>query len=368
MKVALVHDWLNNKMGGGELVLEQLAEMYPEAPIYTLAYNPETIQGHFDEYRIRPSYLQRFPGWLRRRQRYLLPLIPSAVEQFDLSEFDVVISSSTAFAKGVITKPETLHICYCHSPMRFAWDYWPAYVNEQHVGLLRRMAIHLLMSRLRLWDFYSAPRVDCWVANSKVVAGRIEKYYHRQADAVIYPGAITEQFKAANEKGDYFVTLASLTPYKKIDLAIKACNQLGRKLVVIGDGADRARLEELAGPTIEFAGRVSNSRRAELVAGAQALLFPNEEDFGIAPIEAMASGTPVIAYGKGGLTETVVEGKTGTFFGEPTAESLAGAIKDFKASDYRTEVLVSRAQEFGMDKFRDNFRQFVEKNYQAFKK
>ncbi|TAK89746.1 glycosyltransferase family 4 protein [Patescibacteria group bacterium] len=367
MKVALVHDWLNTKYGGAERVLEQLAKIYPEAPIHTLIYNQEA-GGSIDPSRIRTSWLQRLPRWLQRRSRYLLPLIPTAIEQFDLSQYDVVISSSAAFSKGVITKPETLHVCYCHTPTRFVWDYWPRYLNEQKVGPLRRAVIHRLTSKLRLWDYYSAERVDSWVANSQTTAARINKYYRQKVDAVIYPGVEVEQFKPVkpDQKQDYFVTLGMLTPYKKIDLAIAACNQLKRRLIVIGDGPDRARLEKLAGPTIEFAGYVDSATRSKLVAEAQALIFANEEDFGIAPVEAMAGGTAVIAYNKGGLTETVVDGVTGCFFNQPTADSLVESLKTFKASDFKTKALTDQAQKFSQQRFADKIQSYVSQRYQDY--
>lgn len=366
MKVALVHDWLNTKYGGAERVLQQLAEIYPDAPIYTLIHDPK-VNHQIASGRIHTSWLQKLPGWLKRRSRYLLPLIPTAIEQFDLSEYDVVLSSSAAFSKSVITKPETVHICYCHTPMRFVWDYWPRYLEEQHVGPIRRAIIHRLTSKLRLWDFYSAERVDHWIANSQTTAGRIQKYYRQTADAIIYPGVETNAFQAIelSRKGDYFVTLGMLTPYKKIDLAIAACNKLGRRLIVIGDGPDRARLQELAGPTIEFAGFVDNAQRAKLVAGAQALIFANEEDFGIAPVEAMASGTAVVAFGKGGLTETVIDGVTGRFFDEPTTESLIKVLRDFKAEEFDPEKLVQQAKRFDQKRFADEIQAFVQECYDA---
>jgi glycosyltransferase involved in cell wall biosynthesis len=363
MKVAIVCDWLNVKAGGGEAMVFELTKLYPEAPIYTLLHNPETTAGRLDPDRVRTSWLQRLPRWLQRRPRYLLPLIPSAIEQFDLSGYDVVISASSGWSKGVITRPETLHICYCYSPMRFVWDYWPRYINEQRVGRFRRAAIHVLTSRLRLWDYYSAARVGRWVAISQTVADRLSKYYHQSNVDIVYPGAELSQFQplAPNAKQDYLLALASLTPYKRIDLAIEACNKLGRRLIVAGDGADRARLEQIAGPTIEFVGRVSDERKAKLMAEAQALLFPNEEDFGIVPIEAMASGTPVIAYNKGGATETVVDGKTGWLFDEPTADSLATAIKAAHPAKLHLKDLTNQAERFGLDRWRRDFPKFVTK-------
>jgi len=367
MKVAIVHDWLNTKFGGAENVVAELADLYPEAPIYTLLYAPELVGDRIHPGRIHTSFLQKLPRWLRRRSRYLLPLIPMAIEQFDLSAYDVVISSSSAFAKGVITRPETLHICYCHTPMRFVWDYWPGYVEEQHVGHIQRGAIHVLTSRLRLWDYYSAARVDRWVANSHTTAQRIKKYYHQEVAAMIYPGADTSQFAPSTKTSDYFVTLSSLTPYKKIDVAIAACNRLERRLIVVGDGPDRPRLERLAGPTIEFAGRVNDTERAHLLAGARAMLFPNEEDFGIAPIEAMASGTPVIAFGRGGLTETIAPGVSGILFQPQSVEALVAAITDFQPTKFTAAALTRQAAKFTTAAFRKNIKTYVQKAYDDYR-
>ena len=366
MKVALVHDWLNDKYGGAENVLEALTEIYPDAPIYTLLHNVNTTNTHIDTKRIHTSYLQKFPGFLRSRSRYLLPFIPSAIEQWDFSEYDVVISSSSAWVKGIITKPSTLHICYCHTPMRFVWDYWPRYVDEQKVGILKRIAIHLLTSRLRVWDYYSAARVDVWIANSQTTSSRIAKYYHQHSD-VIYPGADLTKFQPDSHKQPYFATMGSLTPYKKIDMAIAACLELNFNLTVIGDGADMARLKQLAGPTITFAGRVDEATRARLISQAQALIFPNEEDFGIVPIEAMASGTPVIAYGKGGLTETVISGKTGEFFADSSVKSLVALLRKFDASKYQRDDLVGQASIFSETAFKLNIRKFVGAEYAKFR-
>lgn len=359
MKVAIVHDWLNTKRGGGENVLLELAALYPEAPIYTLLFNEANYHDVLDPKRVRASWLQKLPGWLRNRSRYLLPLIPIAIESFDFSEYDVVISSSSAFAKGVITRPETVHICYCHTPMRFVWDYWPRYVDEQHVGPLRRTAIHRLTSRLRLWDYYSSARVDVWLANSRTTAKRIQKYY-KQPSEIIYPGVVTADFEASDTKGDYYVTLGSLTPYKKFDMAIQAANKLGRNLTVIGDGADRGRLEALAGSTVTFSGRVSDDERKRLLAGAKAMIFASEEDFGIAPVEAMASGTPVIAYNRGGLTETVIDGVTGAFFNKPTVDSLAAAMTKADDMTYTAASLRKHAEQFDVAVFRTQIKKAVD--------
>ncbi len=362
-RVAIIHDWLNTKIGGAEQVLLELARLYPEAPIYTLLFDAAVYDGIIDPDRIRTSPLQRFPRALRKRSRYLLPWAAGAIESFDLSEFDLVISSSSAFAKSVITGPATLHVSYCYSPMRYAWDYWPRYVDEQHVGPIRRAAIHHLVSRLRLWDYYSSSRVDQWIAISQTVAARIDKYYG-QPSTVIYPPAAIHELLPNADRGNYYVTLCVLTPYKKVDLAIAACNALGRRLIVIGEGADRARLEQLAGPTIEFAGRVTEERKWELLAGAQGLLFPQEEDYGIAPIEAMAVGTPVLAYERGGAGETIIDGTTGLLFASQTVDGLSTAMKQFEQMEFDRPTLHKYASQYDTTHFATHFTSYITKAYE----
>jgi len=358
MRVALVHDWLNTRVGGSEKVLIELANLYPDAPIYTLLYRPQFYRGQIDSKRVRTSWLQRLPRFLTDRPRYLLPLIPTAVEQFDFSEYDVVISSSNAFSKGIITKPETLHICYCHTPMRFAWDYWPRYLEEQNVGRIKRFLASRMISKLRLWDYYSAQRVDQWIANSEHVAERIKKFYKAPAK-VINPPVQTDQFQPASHHDDYYVTLATLTPYKKVDLAIAACNQLKRKLVVTGEGFERTRLEAMAGPTISFAGRTSDEEKAKLLAGAKGLLVPQEEDFGIAMVEALASGTPVIAYSVGGAREIVTAGM-GVLYDDDSADGLAAAIKKAETSRFDPAKLRLRSLNFSQQNFAKHITTTVE--------
>lgn len=353
MRVALVHDWLNTRVGGSEQVLAELARLYPEAPIYTLWFRPEYYEGLIDPSRVRTSSLNKWPHWLTKKPHYLLGLLPTAIESFDFSQYDVVISSSNAFSKGVITRPETLHISYCYSPMRFAWDYWPRYLDEQQIGPLRRLAATHLVSRVRLWDYYSSKRVDHWLTISKTVAARIEKYYGAAAE-VIYPPVATEVYGPAKPKDDYYITLATLTPYKQIDQAITVANQTGRRLVVIGDGFDRPRLEKLAGPTVRFAGRVEATEKAKLLAGARALIHPCEEDFGLAPVEAMASGTPVVAYGRGGVAETVTA-RTGVLYDQPTPAALEAALDHFETKTWDQHVLVARAAEFDTAHFAKTF-------------
>lgn len=354
MKTALLIDWLNTKKGGGEAVLIELAQMYPDADIFTLVYNKE-LYPELNNRVVKTSFLQKMPRWLKKRSRYLLPLIPNAIEQLDLSEYDLVISCSSAWVKSAITKPETTHICYCYSPTRMIWDYWPKYIEEQHVGPLRRAAIHWLTSRIRVWDYLSSSRVDYWIPISDTVSDRIKKFYRAKPEPVIFPGAEISKFETTSKKEDYFVSVGSLATYKRIDIAIEACNQTGDKLVIAGDGPDRSRLEKIAGPNIKFLGRVSDEKRRDILAKAKAFIFPGLEDFGITPIEAMASGTPVIAYGKGGVSETVIDGKTGIFFDEISKESLTNAIRRFGDINFKKEDLISRANEFSTKRFEKEF-------------
>ncbi len=360
-RVALVHDWLNRPLGGGERLFLEMAELYPEAPIHTLLFDPELHRGRLDPGRVRTSWLQRLPAWLRRRPRYLLPLIPSAVESWDLSGFDIVISCSVAFVKNVLTPPGTLHICYCTSPMRFAWDYWPRYLEEINAGPFKRLAITELVSRARMWDLSGASRVDRWLAVSETAAARIRKYYRVDPVTVLYPPVEVSAFQpAARRRETAWVTLSTLTEYKRIDLAVRAFTAAGRPLTVIGDGPDRSRLERLAGPSIRFAGYVDDRTRAELIASARGLVFPGEEDFGIAAVEALACGTPVVAYGRGGLTEILVPDRTGVFFEEPTAGSLNQAVDRVEAGSFDTSELVGAAQRFAAPRFREELVRFVD--------
>jgi exopolysaccharide biosynthesis WecB/TagA/CpsF family protein len=361
-RIALVHDWLNRPIGGGERVLLELARLYPEAPVYTLLFDPERYADQLDPARVRASWLQRLPVSLRSHPRYLLPLIPAAVESWDLSGFDVVVSSSVAFVKNVITPPSTLHVCYCHAPMRFAWDYWPRYVEEMEVGPATRLAVTALVSRLRRWDLAGVRGVDAWLANSETTAARLRRYY-RVADVTVIPPPVDVDGltrRASTPKGDHWVTLSTLTEYKRIDLAVRAFTASGRPLTVIGDGPDRRRLESLAGPSVRFAGHLDDAARADLLASARALVFPGEEDFGIAAVEALACGTPVVAYGRGGLTEIVSSGRTGVFFEEQSVAALNAAVERLGEIPVRRKELVAAAKRFAAPRFRDGIRSFVD--------
>ena len=358
MKVALVHDYLN-QMGGAERVVMAFHQMFPDAPIYTSIYDPRRVDPAFQEMDIRTSFMQRFPLVTRHHQPYL-PFYPFAMESLDLGDYDLVLSSSSAFGKGVITRPGTMHICYCHTPMRWCWNY-REYVEREQLGGLARRVLPLLMSGLRVWDQVSAMRVDHFIANSPVVAERIQKYYRR--DAVVIPPPVEVNrfpFDAATEVEDYFLIISRLIPYKRIDLAIEACNRLRLPLVIIGGGRDLERLKSLAGPTIRFLGRLSDQEVVQYYARCRGLLFPGEEDFGITPLEAQACGRPVIAYGSGGALASVVEGITGVFFYEQTVESLATVLTSFDERRYDPQTIRSHALEFDMPRFHRRILQFID--------
>jgi len=358
-RVAIACSWLN-QYGGAERVLETLHEMYPEAPIYTSMYAPRAMPAAFRTWDIRTSFLQRLPLSRSHHQLYLF-LYPLAFEQFDLSGYDLVINNSSAFSYGVITRPETCHVCYCLTPARFLWNYHD-YARRERLNTLSRLALAPLLTNLRLWDAQAARRVDHFVAISRLVADRIAKYYGRQAP-IIYPAIDVHAFQPADraEIGDYYLVVSRLIPYKRIDLAVQAFNRLGLPLKVVGRGRDMAALQRMAKPNVQFLGRVSDADLKTLYARCRAFIFPGEEDFGLTPIEAQASGRPVIAYGAGGALETVVEGETGAFFREPTAEALAEAVAGFRPDALDPTGIRRHAEKFDVSVFRRQFSAFVER-------
>ncbi|HLI68959.1 MAG TPA: glycosyltransferase [Ktedonobacteraceae bacterium] len=363
MKVALVHDYLN-QMGGAERVVLALHELFPDAPLYTSMYDPKRVDPAFQQIDIRTSFMQKFPFVMKHHQPYL-PFYPSAMESLDLRGYDLVLSSSSAFGKGVIVKPGTLHICYCHTPMRWCWNY-QEYVERERLGKMTRSILPFLITWLRVWDTTSAMRVDHFIANSPVVAARIQKYYRREA-VVIPPPVEADRFPfdPAAQPGDYFLTLGRFAPYKRFDLAIQACNRLRLPLVVIGSGRDEKRLKAMAGPTIRFMGRLSDSEVLQYLAHCRAFLFPGDEDFGITPLEAQACGRPVIAYGSGGALASIIEGVTGTFFHEQTVESLASALASFDERLYQPQTIRDHALDFDKPRFQRRILQFVEAKMSA---
>jgi glycosyltransferase involved in cell wall biosynthesis len=359
MKVALVHDFLV-KMGGAERLLKELAALYPDAPIYTLLYDGKVCGETFPASRVRTSFLQKAPRWLRRKQKYLLPLMPRAVEAFDLSEFDLVISSSNAFAHGVLTASNAKHVCYCHSPMRYAWDYAHEYMKEQNIGPLRKMMIEKMMRGIRVWDQAASDRPDYYIANSRHVRNRIRKYYRKDA-AVIYPPVDTARFKAQKSHQDFFLIVAALTPFKKIDMAVQLFNKTGKRLVVIGGGAQLENLRSIAGPTVDILGSKDDETVREYLQNCRAFIIVNEEDFGIAPVEAMACGKPVLAYGKGGVLETIIPGLTGEFFYEQTLESMEDGLGRLIVNEINYDAAKIRKHAAGFSKknFLDAFQNMI---------
>lgn len=348
MRIAIVHDYLM-QMGGAEKVVEVLHSMFPNAPIYTSAYDPRVMPAHFRDWNIQTTFMQRLPV-KRKTHRAALLLYPSAFESLDLSEFDVVLSSSSAFAKGVITQPHTVHICYTYTPMRFAWIPH-SYVKEERISMLARAFLNPGLHYMRTWDALAAMRVDQYVAISRVVADRIEKFYRRDCE-LVYPPVETSRFSISPEVDDYYIMVTRLAPYKRLELAVEACTRLGRPLKIVGGGRYRAKLEKLAGPTVEFLGRVSDADLPNLLARARAYIMPGTEDFGIAPVEANACGRPVIAFAAGGALDTQMDGVTGVLFHEPTVDSLVNAIKRLESMDFDAEQIRAFAQQFDTERFK----------------
>ena len=358
MNIALVHDWLPF-MGGAERVLSDFIEIYPDAPVYTLLCNKSKMEEPIKSAKIITSYLQK-KGKEISNHRKLFPFMPTAIESFNLNKYDVILSSSSSVAKSVITNPASVHICYCHSPMRYAWEFSYEYAGKMAgKGALKNKLLNYFLTFMRVWDYSSAARVDYFIANSENVAKRIWKHYRREA-VVIHPPVRCNLFNISDEDEDFFLCVSRLQEYKRVDLAIEACNKLGVKLKVIGDGPDKEKLKAMAGTNVEFLGRASDIVMKECYAKCRALIFPGEEDFGITPLEAMASGRPVIAYGKGGALETVVDGKTGLFFEKQSVESLIEAMEKFKTMNFDKAELRKYAEKFDDEVFKKKIKEFVE--------
>jgi glycosyltransferase involved in cell wall biosynthesis len=353
---ALVHDWLTIP-GGSEKVVLELLELLPGAEIFTSVYDPEPWRDLLAGHRVQPSFLDRLP---KAREQYpkLLPLMNAAFESFDLSGFELVVSSSHSCAKNVLTPPGTLHVCYCHTPMRHAWE--PRFLAQEELGRASGIAARALMPRLRRTDLAGAVRPDVFVANSRYVAARIEKYYRRDAHVIHPPVDVAPHLARPRTPGDYYLVLGRVVPYKRVDLALAACAKLGRRVIVAGAGRALESARAVAGRDAELLGFVPDEQLGELLAGARALLFPGEEDFGIVPVEAQAAGVPVIAYGAGGIRDTVVEGETGLFHDEQTADSLAEAILAFERSSFDEHAIRDNARRFSPERFRAEMAQLID--------
>ncbi len=358
-RTAIVHDYLVDS-GGAERVVLALHEQFPDAPIFTSVHDRNTTFPGINVLDIRTSFLQRLPV-RKGNYKFLLPLYPLAFESFDLSEYDIVISSSSSFAKGVITEPDTVHVCYCYTPSRFAWRYHE-YTAQERLGALQRLLISTVVHRLRTWDFAAAQRVDHFVAISGITARRIWKDYRRES-TIIAPPVDVDRFEPSADIGDYYLIVSRLAPYKRLDLAVQAFNHLQLPLKIVGAGADAARLRAMANRNVEFLGHLDESRLVQLYAHSRAVIFPGVEDFGIVPLEANAAGRPVIAYAAGGALETVKEGATGVFFREPTAESLAQAVADTDVMAFDAKVMRNHALQYSKQCFKERIASFVQNKW-----
>lgn len=355
MRVALVHDYLT-QYGGAERVLDEFKLVFPDAPVFVSVLDLERMPPHYRDWDIRTSWLQQVP-YLRRDPRKLLPLLPAAFEAFDLADYDVVLASSSGFCHGTLTGAQTCKITYCHSPPRFIWDY-PAYARRENLSRGVQAALRPMLKGLRQWDMTSASRTDYWIAASGPVRKRIAKHYRRDS-LVLQPPVDVSRFEPTREHDGYFLMLMRLVGWKRPDIVVEACSRLGLPLVVAGDGRELASLRRLAGPTVTFVGRVDDAQMRTLYARCKAFVLPSEEDFGITPLEAMASGKPVIAYAGGGALDTVVSGVTGTFFRAQAVDSVAEVLQGFDTRRFDAARIRRHAERFDSAIFRHRLNEFV---------
>lgn len=364
MRIALVHDYLV-QYGGAERVLECFCELWPYAPIYTLVHNPEAMHERFSEKKIRTSFIQNLP-FASRRHRIFPQFMPMAIESFDFSAYDVVLSDSSSYAKGIITGPNTLHICYMHTPMRYAWDDCHKYTQDFYFPSLVKKLIPWAMNYIRVWDRVSAERPDKIIANSNFVKKRIKKYYGRDSE-VIHPPTEVNKFFVSEKQEEYFLMVGRLIAYKRFDIAIEAFNKLKLPLKIIGRGPELKRLEKMAGPNIEFLGRVPDEELAKYYSRCRAFVFPQEEDFGIVAVEAFASGRPVIAYRGGDIPEHLEEGKTGIFFENQTSDDIVKAVKKLDSFSFDPKYIREKSLRFDKEVFKDKIKEYVEKELENYK-
>ena len=364
MRVALIHDWLTG-MRGGEKVLEVLCGLYPRADIFTLFHQRGSVSPLIERHRIETSFVQWLPLARTHYRRYL-PLFPFAIEQFDLDPYDLVVSSSHCAAMAVVPPGRARHLCYCHSPMRYAWDQFDAYFGPARVGpVASRWFYRPVLARLARWDAATAGRVHRFVANSAHVAGRIRRYYNR-VSTIVYPPVNTVFFHPADiSTGRHFLIVSALVPYKRIELAMAACKQVGARLRIVGDGPDRRRLEILAGPHVEFLGRLGDDAIRDQYRQALAVLLPGEEDFGIVPVEAQACGRPVVALARGGALETVIDGENGVLFAEPTIAALAAALDRVAGARFDAARIRLSAERFSRERHVEHMRLVIDDTVKA---
>jgi len=359
MKVALVHDHLAQE-GGAEKVLEVLSDMFPDAPIYTLLYDKKNVKKYYPNKKIEASIIQKLPGGVNHYKWYM-PFMPMAVEFFDLTKYDVVISDTSSFAKGVITPTETVHICYCHTPTRYLWSDTHQYINELKYNKFFKKIIAFVLNYIRIWDRQAADRVDYFLTNSRISQKRIKKYYRRKSK-IIYPSVEDRNFYISEKVEDYFLCGCRLVPYKRIDIVIEAFKKMpGKKLKIFGDGPDLNRLKKIAdgAENVEFLGRVSQEEKFKLFSHAQAFINPQKEDFGITVVESMASGRPVIALSEGGALETVIDGITGIFFKKENADSIIDAVNKFNSVKFNPQKIREHAMNFSEENFRNKIMEFI---------
>jgi glycosyltransferase involved in cell wall biosynthesis len=364
MKIAFVHDHLAQD-GGAERVLKILQQTFPGSPTYTLFYNPGKADKFFTTQDIRTSWLQNFPA-IKTKYQWYLALMSTAVEDFNLDDYEVVISNTSSLAKGVITGPKTLHLCYCHTPTRYLWSDRHTYLKELRYNRLIKSFMPPVLSRLRTWDFMAAQRADKIFANSYNVQRRIAKYYHRVSE-ILYPPVETDNYDLASQVGNYWLIGGRLVAYKRYDLAVRAFSRLNIPLKIFGEGPELANLKKLAKPNVEFLGKVDLEHLKKLYSECIAFLHPQEEDFGLTAVEAMASGRPVIAFAAGGALETVIDNVTGKFIDEQSWEAIADAVIRFKPENFNSQDIREHAQKFSVAKFQENIKKIVNENWAEFK-
>lgn len=363
MRIALIHDMLTQN-GGAERVLHAFQEIWPAAPIYTLIYNKNKVGQFFNNSQVITSFVQKIP-WAKKKYQWYLPFMPHAIESFNLDDYEVILSSASALAKGIKTKKDTLHICYCHTPTRYLWFDADNYLRHLPYPRFIKTFLPIILKNIKDWDYRAAQQVNKFIANSETVKNRIVQYYQRDS-VVIHPPVAIDKFKISETLGNYFLIGGRLVPYKRYDLAVKAFTKLNIPLKIFGSGQEMRHLKSMAGPKVEFLGEVAESEKAALYSQARAFIHPQEEDFGITAVESMAAGRPVIAYKAGGALETVIDGVNGVFFEEQSWEALANTVIHFKAEEFDSSKIRESVLKFDTAHFKEKIRQFVTEKWQEF--